>query len=472
MSKRRSPDAREPAIGDPVADGWRWLRTLPRAPVPHPARGEDPQAIVRALLAELGDPHYSLRAIHIAGSKGKGSTALYIEALLQALGQRTFTYTSPHLERWTERFRLDGAEADQADTLASLEAVREAAQRLDVKPGFFETLTVAGFHLAARSHVDWCIIEAGVGGRADATNVIRPAASVITSVEREHVDRLGDTLAAIAREKAGIIKPGAPVIAGSLPAMAEAEVTAAARQAEVSITRVGPAPGPEDGKSVEWQLSGDRLRVALPAGMLQCRLAMPAASVAYNAALALATVSRLGMTALENVQRAARVLAKQQLPGRMELVASVPPIVIDGAHTAASARALAEAVRALAPERVHLVLSLSAGKDVDAVCDPLVPLAERTIITCADPDWSLPADTLCAAIRARHPEAALVVRPKPEAAIAEAGTGALPGTLVVATGSVYLAGCVRGLFGVARASSRPLPEPRFEALRKPFSGHA
>ncbi|MDZ7786703.1 MAG: hypothetical protein U5K73_00745 [Halofilum sp. (in: g-proteobacteria)] len=186
MSTYRGPEpppaAAGPAADDARAAGWAWLATLPRAASAHAERGADPQAAMRGLLAALGDPHRDLRVIHIAGSKGKGSTALLCEALLQRLGQRTLTYTSPHLARWTERLRIDAREADARRAQDALEAVRAAAGRSGIVPGFFEALTATGLLLAARAEVDWAIVEAGVGGRADATNVVTPALAVLHGV--------------------------------------------------------------------------------------------------------------------------------------------------------------------------------------------------------------------------------------------------------------------------------------------------
>lgn len=440
---------------DAVAAGWHWLSTLPRTATPHAARGARPLAAIEALLAALDDPHRELRVVHVAGSKGKGSTALFVEALLERLGRRTFTFTSPHLQRWTERLRLDGAEADAGDSLDALEAVRAAAARTGIAPGFFEALTAAGLLLARRAGVDWAIVEAGVGGRADATNVVMPQASVITGVELEHTERLGDSIEAIAGEKAGIVKPGVPLLAPLLGTAADEVLAAAAARANAQLVRLRRSPGPAragaDPDSVRWHWEGGTLTVGGAGWSVRTALASAGAHMAGNAALALATVARLGLVSQESLQQAARLLRTLQLPGRMETVSRLPWVVIDGAHTRASSEALAEAVRELRPARLHLLLSLTAGRDPAAVLGPLLPLADAVSVTRADREHSLAAATLADAVRAQRPGLAVHADDDLEAALAGACDDRPGATLVLATGSVYLAGAVRAAFLAAGA---------------------
>lgn len=454
-------------IDDPLAAGRNWLAALPRAPTAHAARGHDPLAPVRRLLAALGDPHERLRVIHIAGSKGKGSTALFTEALLRRLGRRTFTYTSPHLERWTERFRIAGRESDADTALASLEAVRAATERTGVTPGFFEALTVAGFDLAARQGVEWAVIETGVGGRADATNVVRPEMTILTGIEREHVDRLGNTLEAIATEKAGIIKPGAAVVVPELPPGPRDVVRGAAERAGVErielhrAHRPIPSPLPESG--AQWHCESSSLTVAGTGWALRARLAAGGPVMGGNAALALTAIARLGLVSIEALDAAAGVFAETPLPGRMETVSTRPWVIIDGAHTPASARAVARAVADLGAARVHLLVSLSAGKERDAVLAELLPLATAVTATRADADYSLDTGTLAAAVRQRRPELSPAAIDAPAAALTAACADAPGETLVLATGSVYLAGRVRAAFHTAKQQGKRLYDPRMGA---------
>lgn len=445
-----SPSPTSEATADATAReaAWGWLAALPRPVVAHGDRGSDPLAATNGLLAALGDPQHALRVIHIVGSKGKGSTALLIEALLQQLGQRTFTFTSPHLERWTERLRVDGREVAGRQAGAAIDAVRQAAASTGIQPGFFEALAVAGLWLAREAGVDWCIIEAGVGGRADATNVVSPALVILTSIEREHTERLGNTLAAIAREKAGAIKPGVPLVVPALAAEVEPVIRDAARAAGAPVTRLaaGPAAATDD-REVDtiWSHRDRWLRVDGPGGQVRVPMTHPGHAVALNTAIAVTAVQRLGLASREDVQRAARVWQQTILPGRFETLSTLPWLVVDGAHTGASALALAATVRDLAPRRVTLLLSLSASKELAGVTDPLLALASTVVVTCADRDYSLPAPDLAAAILQRWPELDIAVEEDPTRALARACRQPDSDHLVLATGSMYLAGRIRSL---------------------------
>ncbi len=370
--------------------------------------------------------------------------------MLGALGLRTFTFTSPHLERWTERLRLDGTEAPPERALAALAAVREAGQRCGIVPGFFEALTVAGLWLAAAERVDWCVIECGVGGRADATNIVEPAATIITGIEREHTDRLGHRLTDIAGEKAGIIKPGAPLVAPRLAPELDDILAARAKAAQVRFLRVEhatPAPsGPGTDAVIHWHHDPGGVTAAGPGWHVQTALGSPGAHMAGNAALALATIHAVAPAPSEALHRAAGVLAGTPLPGRMETISERPWVIVDGAHTGASAAALAATVADLRAPRVHLLLSCSAGKDLDAVLMPLLTAASAVTITRADPTYSLPARTLAEQVLAHRDSRAVEVIEDPEEALAHACADDPGRTLVLATGSVYLAGAVRAAF--------------------------
>jgi len=221
-----------------LAEAAAYLESLinvERQPdVPYARLGVEP---VRNLLRRLGDPHRGLRVVHIAGSKGKGSTALFTEAICRAAGERVGTFTSPHLERWTERFRIDGEEVAIAVQEGQLDALRREDPA--AAPTFFDATTAAALLLFAEAGVDRVVLEVGLGGRLDSTNVVSPDVCCITSIELEHTDKLGDTLEAIAGEKAGIIKPGIPVVCGVLPPAARAVVSARAAQQRAEVHWLG-----------------------------------------------------------------------------------------------------------------------------------------------------------------------------------------------------------------------------------------
>jgi dihydrofolate synthase/folylpolyglutamate synthase len=435
------------------AAGWQWLATLPRSVTAHADRGDDPLTAVRGLLSALDDPQRHLRVVHIAGSKGKGSTALYVEALLERLGHRTLTFTSPHLIRWTERIRLGGAEAPAPAALAALEAVQRAGAETAITPGFFEALTVAALWLARQQRVDWVVLEAGVGGRADATNVVEPAICALTAIEREHTDRLGSTLEAITREKAGIIKPGVPILAPTLPEALATIVSDAANRVGAERLAVAPAHGPvrsvADTGAVRWHRAGDRLTAAGPGWRVATRIEAPGPHNGANTAMALGLVARLGITSAERLQTAARALAETPLPGRNECVSRVPWVIVDAAHTDASARALTTTVAELRPSRVHLLLSISSSKEVAHVVEPLLPWVDSVTATQANPDYSLRASTLAERVRGLGVDAPVIALEDSEEALAAACADRPGETLVLATGSVYLAGQVRAAFDPA-----------------------
>jgi dihydrofolate synthase/folylpolyglutamate synthase len=405
-------------------------------------------APIRALLARVGNPERHLSVIHVAGSKGKGSTALLVEAVLRASGERVGTFTSPHLERWTERFRIGGSEVEGGALAAAVERLRPHVVALrnespERAPTFFDATTAAAFLLFAEAGVDRAVVEVGLGGRLDSTNVVDPAVACITTIELEHTDKLGTTLAAIAAEKAGIVKPRRPVVVGALAPEALAVVLARAaaqgapaavlgRDFHVAVDRTGL-----DGVAFVFRDASGELAAALPA---------LGAHHAHNAALAIACARAVGARDADAIRAG---LASAVLPGRIEVVGRAPWLVVDGAHTAVSARALADALAALPRARAHFVLSISAGKDLAAILEALVPLAERLTLTRAEPTRSLEPAEIAAATRAVRPGLDLRVVPNPHLALRAAREAAAPDELVVATGSVYLAGIARRVWGEA-----------------------
>jgi len=402
-------------------------------------------APIRALLDRLGAPERGMSVIHVAGSKGKGSTALFAEALLRATGASTGVFTSPHLERWSERFRIDGAEVAPERLAAVVDGMRPHVDALrdaggETAPTFFDATTAAALLLFREAAVDHVVLEVGLGGRLDSTNAVTPAACCITSIELEHTDVLGDTLAEIAAEKAGILKPGVPAVCGALAPEALEVVERLAEEIGCSLSRLG--------REIEVTVQGGglastRVRIRDGGFALETELAVPGLHQAENAALALAAVRRLpgaGVDALREPFAAA--LAAARLPGRVEVLSREPLLIVDGAHTAASARALADVLARLS-RPVDFVVSLSAGKDARRIFDALLPHARSLTLTRADPVRSLdPRDvaTLASALRADLP---LRVVPNPHLALRAAREALEPDAVLCATGSVYLAGIAR-----------------------------
>jgi dihydrofolate synthase/folylpolyglutamate synthase len=433
-----------------LADAAAWLEGLinveRRPEVPYARLGLEP---VRRLLARLGDPHAGLSVIHVAGSKGKGSTALLAEALLRALGERVATFTSPHLERWTERFRIDGREVEGERLAGVVERLRPHVEALAAQdparaPTFFDATTAAALLLFAEAGAERVVLEVGLGGRLDSTNVVDPAVTCITTIELEHTDKLGATLAAIAAEKAGIVKRQRPLVMGALPPEAEAVVLERAEELDAPVSRLG-----RDFTATLVAAGLDGLHVDFCDGPLSAAAVLPllGAHHAANAGLALACVRRLrAHSDAALAEAAARGFAAAELPGRVEIVGRSPWLVVDAAHTAASAAALAEALGPLSRSAAHLVLSVSAGKDLAAILAALLPLATQVTVTRAEPARSLEPHAIAAAVRAARPRVALRVVPNPHLALRAAREAAGTGDLVVATGSVYLAGIARRIW--------------------------
>jgi dihydrofolate synthase/folylpolyglutamate synthase len=421
-----------------------------------PRRARLSLAPIRALLDRLGAPERGLSVLHVAGSKGKGSTALFAESVLRATGARVGTFTSPHLERWTERFRVDGAEIAPGRLAAAVDRLRPHVDALraaggETVPSFFDATTAAALLMFRELGVDHAVLEVGLGGRLDSTNAVQPAVCCITSIELEHTDLLGDTLAAVAAEKAGILKPGVPAICGELPGEALAVVERRAAELGCGLARIGR----EIALEVEV-IAPDATRLRYCEGDLRftAELHVPGAHQAANAALAVAAVRRVlvpGHPA--RLAAAAQAgLEAARLPARVEILARAPWIVVDAAHTGASARALAAVLAQLA-RPIDFVLSVSAGKDTRAILAALLPLARSITLTRAEPVRSLDPAEIAAAARAVSPNAALRVVPNPHLALRAAREALAPDGVLCATGSVYLAGIARSVLRAPEAGA-------------------
>lgn len=411
---------------------------------------------IAALMVRLDAAHLAQPCIHVAGSKGKGSTVLLAEAVLGAAGQRVGAFTSPHLERWTERIRIDGREVDDALLVAAIAAVRPHVEALraeqpETAPTFFDATTAAAFVCFREAGVERALLEVGLGGRLDSTNVVAPAATCVTSIELEHTDKLGDTLAAIAGEKAGILKPGVPGVIGELPEEAACVVRARAAEVDAPLAWLGK----DFGYQPLGTESGDR-RVRLWDDDFACEIALGVGGRHQfaNAALALASVRRGGEVSDGALDEAAREgFASARLPGRCEVLADAPLLLVDSAHTPASIRVLVQELEALAAGRWHFVLSFSADKSLDALLGVLLPLAASVTLTRADMHRSLDPAELAGAVAARAPELELRVIGDPVAALRDVRLRLGAAAAACATGSVYLAGIARRVWQEAAGGS-------------------
>ncbi|WP_322799234.1 folylpolyglutamate synthase/dihydrofolate synthase family protein [Thermoflexus sp.] len=342
---------------------------------------------VRRLLERLGNPHRRYAVIHIAGTKGKGSTAAMAEAILRAAGYRTGLYTSPHLHTMRERIRIAGemlSRSAVADLFQRLRPLIEADPELTV----FDLLTAMGFLAFAESGVEIAVVEVGLGGRLDSTNVVSPAVCLITALSRDHTEILGPTLAHIAFEKAGILKPGVPAVTAPQPEEAMAVLRQVAEERDVPLfTLDGWRYGPE-----KISPAGQWGEIRAPDGARwSVRLPLLGRHQWENAALAVAAMLQLREQGWGIPDEAIREgLEQVKWPGRFEILREDPPLVLDGAHNDASAARLAETIAEVFPgHRWRLIFGVSADKDPITILRPLWPLVEKVWLT-----------------RSRHPRAA------------------------------------------------------------------
>jgi dihydrofolate synthase/folylpolyglutamate synthase len=415
---------------------------------------------MRRLLRRLGEPQEGLRILHVAGTKGKGSTSAMLAAALTAAGVRTGLFCSPHLHRLEERFAIDGRIATPGELVALTEAVRPAVAEVDAgdphpRPRgltFFEITTAMGLLHFARRQVGAVVFEVGLGGRLDSTNVIRPAVSVITSISLDHTRLLGSTTAAIAAEKAGILKRGRPAVSGVREGEPREVIRRIARQRRCPLHELDgdfrceyrppalPVTRPDAGRVAVRTWRTDWGELELP---------LHGAHQAQNAAVALATLDALAeVEPTLHVGREAvgRGFATLHWPARVEILGESPWLVVDGAHNVASAEALAETLRACFPAtRRTLVFGTTRDKDLRGQLRALLPLFDTRIATryVENPRSVPPADVAAAVQSLGGPACRLASDPAEALALARRLT---PETgLICITGSLFLAAETRAL---------------------------
>lgn len=385
---------------------------------------------IRILLAAMGRPELACPVIHVAGTNGKGSVCAMIESALRLAGYRTGFYTSPHLVSPTERIQIGGETVSEAEFSRAFDAVHQVAMGLlergeiDAHPTYFETVTTMAFWLFREAGVERVVLEVGLGGRLDATNVVDPLLSVITPVDMDHQQYLGDTLEQIAREKAGIIKPGRPAVIG-LQHEAVRHVFAADERIDVD----------------EWCVEGLELR---PNG---CRYRAVRGEVAIEIDCPLAGEHQVGnsLTAavallkvgLEPAQIAAGIAAARW-PGRLEIVRQRPLTYLDGAHNPAAAQRLREFIeRHFKGREIWLVFGVMRDKEVSEITGELFPLATKLILTRAGQARALEPEAIAAP--------ANTVRTETVAAAVALLQTAPPEAVCFVTGSLFVVGEARPL---------------------------
>jgi dihydrofolate synthase/folylpolyglutamate synthase len=405
---------------------------------------------MRALLSLLGDPQERLRIVHVAGSKGKGSTSAMLAAILTRAGYRTGLFTSPHLCRVEERIQIDGRPITAAELTALLDDVRAAlAAAPGLEPTFFEIATALGFLHFRRRRVEAAVIEVGLGGRFDSTNVCRPVLAVITSISFDHVQQLGYTLAEIAAEKAGIIKPGRPVVSGVPAAEPRAVIEGIAGQRRAPLRQLGIdfgyeyVPGRVTANATLWPRVWVRDTASTRRGWME--LGLLGEHQAANAAVAVQAIEVLRAEGFRIEESAvAAGLAGVHWPARLEVVGRRPLVVLDCAHNVASVEALVATLLAtFPPSRRWLIFAGSGDKDLTGMLHVLSPHFAHAFLTrYAGSTRGMPAEELAALLR-RTVDLPHSAWPTAREAWHAARTQAGPDDLICVTGSVFLAGELR-----------------------------
>lgn len=428
----------------------RYLLTLGRelaAPTQAAAAKFDLENI--SVLAErLGRPDRAYTSTHIAGTNGKGSTAAFLESILRHAGFRTGLYTSPHLERINERIRVNGEEISDesfAVIFTRLQALIEellAAHKLSAHPTYFECLTAMAFECFAQEGVEFGVLEVGLGGRLDATNILSPAVTVITRIDFDHENFLGHSLKEIAGEKAGILKPGVPVIL--------AEQRPEVR--EVILTRADQLHNPVIETASAFQAAHEpskngffRSRVTEPSSGETFDIApsLPGHFQLQNALNALAAVRYLASRGFRiSTNDIAEGISKTVWPGRLEKLQSGPEVYLDGAHNPGAARELAQFLEEnFAERKIWLIYGALRDKAVDEVGGQLFPHAFEVIFT--EPRTSRAISAQRLAEIASHHASSFTVVSSAEQALDQALAEAAPNDAIFITGSLYLVGQLR-----------------------------
>ncbi len=415
---------------------------------------------VRELLAALGDPHQCFPSVHVAGTKGKGSTTAMIASILRASGYRTGMYTSPHLHTFRERIQIDGTPIPESDLqrwATRFQPLLAARPEVTV----FEAITALAMAYMAEEKVDVGVYEVGLGGRLDATNVLSPEVSVITSISMDHMQVLGDTLAQIAREKAGIIKPETPVLSAPQRPDALAVIEQIARDREARLAVIG--------RDWRWEREGQQeadgqwLTVTGPSEETQdwAALYLPLLGEHQleNATLAVATAWQLRQQGMSITFESVREgLATVQWPGRMEVLSKSPWLVVDGAHNSYSVEQLQRALHShFGWDALHLIFGAGLTHQPQVLLRDMLPIADEVIVTRAGhPKASDPRRLQEHALGLGRTAIAL---PTPLQALEHALAAAHENDLILATGSLFLVADIREAWFDLQGLSQPPRDP-------------
>jgi dihydrofolate synthase/folylpolyglutamate synthase len=397
---------------------------------------------VYELLSLLGDPQKKAGSVHITGTNGKGSVAIMIASALTAVGYPTGLYTSPHLHSWRERIRVDGEMISEAELARLVSELRPHVEAVNKRATYgelttFELLTGMAFAYFGQKGVKFQVLEVGMGGKFDATSVITPLVAVLTTIGLDHTDVLGDTIAEIAAEKCGIIKPGITVVTSPQPPEAAEVIRKTCAERKARLVTVG--------KDVSWQaldsgLDGQRCRVVGRRGEYELFLPVLGEHQLQNAATAVAALEVLAERGFDiTAESIARGLAKIEWPGRFQVLRRDPPLVVDGAHNIDAARSLKKALKEYFDfNKAILVMGASDDKNIKGVIAELLPLFDRVIVTRSRHPRAMAPAPLAAEF-ARHGVKARIAEDVP-AALSQALSLAGEKDLVCLAGSLFIVG--------------------------------
>lgn len=382
----------------------------------------------RRLLARIGNPQRKLRIVHIAGTNGKGSTAAALANIFQAAGLSAGLYTSPHLHSFTERIRIATRQITEAEVVALIDELRPPAEEL--RTTFFEFTTALALLHFQRSGVDWVVLETGLGGRLDATNVVAPELCLITPIALDHTAQLGNTLAAVAAEKAGIFKAKVPIISACQPP----EVATVLRQTATALN----APLLLAGRDYSWQEDAGRLAfTGFKVALAQLTPGLAGVHQQQNLALALAAGAFLKLPG----PALARGIEQVRWPGRLEWLPQ--QILLDGAHNPAGAEVLAAYLRQQGLTGVHLLIGSKADKQSDVLLAALLPFVRCVYATRPPVDAAIAPEKLVQ--QAQKSGILAAAYADPQAALAAALENRAAGEILLVAGSLFLVAAVRAL---------------------------
>ena len=395
---------------------------------------------VEELLNRMGNPQLAAMTIHIAGTKGKGSISAMIAQVLSSSGYKTGLYTSPHFHTLRERISIDGSLISEAEFAAAMAEIKPFIESMRKDTAFrqltyFEALTALAFAYFKKKQVDFQVLEVGLGGRLDATNVARPIICIITPISLDHTQILGNSLEEIAGEKAGIIKSGCWVVLSPQPEEAASVISDICREKKAKVVQVG--------KDITWHkiggdLSPQSLVIEGRGNNYQVSIPLSGDFQLENAASAVAALEVLGSAGFAiSTADIARGLARVKWPGRFHILQEYPTVLVDGAHNVASIKRLVDNIKGyFAHKRIFLVFGTSCDKDIPGIINELVPLSPQVIVTRAAHSRAAPLSTLVAEFSKQGIE--LEIRETVTEAISRALSLADRTDLICVTGSLFV----------------------------------